>query len=267
MPTTPVMLQPRRLTDRNPLAADAVAHAQAFELGGQTVALKTATGNLTGAVAQFDLRPAAVRKLGRKENLTQCVVAAIETSSVPDVDRYLSKISMPKQYRADTTFFIAAAKRRKPSRTRADLLLTGAPTIVQEESFLLGVGEDDKQRVYFLIIPQRRRGAVLFYPGFLGKLDVDDGDSVESPDPDATHYPEETDSEDFARCYKDCFDNLPPWLLATVGGICTGCVAAIGATIASTGITATALAITCGACVAAVGLVMGNCLLTCHEML
>lgn len=266
MTTSP--LQPKVLKTTHALSTGLSKTASRFDLGGQRVKLETEpSAACAGVVAQFKLRPKAATKLGRKENLVDCVTAPVRQSSYPEITKYLEKVKVPKKHYANATFFVVSAQRRTPKGTREDMILSARGVqVAKGEDFLLGIaliGEEFR----LLLIPKGKKGAISIASSRLGQAlhdDDDDGDTS-TDTTDTTTYPDDP-TQDFAACYKDCMENVPEWLIAVVGGICTACVAAIGG-LAAGGVTAPVVIATCSVCAVAVGVVLGNCLLTCHEML
>lgn len=245
------------------------AAAGRFRLGGRPAKISLDRSSTRAAVVtRFELPRAAALKLGRKENLVECIATGIQNkSSVGRVHAYLKKLKVPSEaYEKGQLFFVSVRRRKVDSKSPGAMLLSKQSDIAREDHFILGATKLGKE-VNLALIPGIGMGAFIF-PKLLIPLEfATDPEPEPEPEPEQYPDPEAPSTQDFALCYQNCISNVPDWLLAVTSGICGGCVTAIGVAVASEGIAIPVLIAVCAACAVAVGVVLGNCLLTCHEML
>lgn len=274
---TTTSFQPKYVSQALDISTATVSAARAFNLGGKPVqlGLDIRPRQQMALVNKFDLDATTAKKLGRSENFVECVASSVTArQSRAELDRYLSGLRVPAYLREHAQFYFISARRRKPDDARSATTLSKKHEILAEEHFVLGSVEEAKQ-LMLMIVPSGRRGVTVVKVGKLLQAlepEPDTGDSSgsgsdsRSSDSDGSmSYPDDP-QQDFAVCYQNCLSNVPEWLLATVAGVCAGCVTLIG-TVAIGGAVATPILIgVCVGCVVALGAVIGNCILTCHEM-
>jgi hypothetical protein len=264
--------QPKYISAQVDIAAATLSAARTFNLGGNPVqlGLDTAPKKQMGLVHRFELNASNAKKLGRKENILECISSGITSrSSRAEIDRYLRKLHVPDFLREHAQFYLVSARRRTPKDSRFDTILSKKHEIVAEEHFILGLVEEAKQ-LKLMIIPSGKRGVVMMNTMKLMKaLEPEDDDQKDNntTSDTATSYPDDR-SQDFAVCYDGCMDEVPDWLKGVVTGVCASCLTLIAVAAVPGGQVAAPLLIgACAGCVLAIGSVIGNCILTCHEML
>lgn len=288
MPVTtfPSAIRPSAIPDQNHFLAKATIDAsRKFNLGGTRTTLNINAKDMVALANRFELSRRASEKLQREENLLECVTTGIDDeSTTKSIRSYLKKVKVPDEISTSSRFFLVTARQRTPgkvtSREYARLprrALEGLGDVLRVEheiansmNFLLGFAEDAARNILFLVIPEGKLGTYIVKPGmWMGMVPPQEEDP---PPPEVKPYPDDP-LQDFAGCYSQCVKEVPDWMLALVSGICGGCIAAIGVATGTAGvpgapaITLPALIAICSGCAVAVGAVLGNCLLTCHEML
>lgn len=268
----------RQFTPKTITATHFVAKAQAktaesFDLGGKNISINLDPKRSKAAIVnQFKLSPAAARKLGRSENVVEGVASAIDPASktLKEVRTYLTKVRVPDAIVKEGTFYFVSLRRRDVAQAgvlSADILhVSKRVPIATEQHFILGLSVDTKTRLVATIVHpdylgrtgKKKRGGitVVKIPTIL------QAGTAEQP-PVAESLPDPDDTQDFAACYSACLKDGSPVVLALAGVVCTAC----GLALASVVLAPEAIATVCVACAVALGLVLGNCLLTCHEML
>jgi len=277
------VIHPKRIEARDfYLMTEARNAAKAFRVGGQklSIAGPKAGSPLSpvGAVSSFTLPDNAQRKLGRKENVVEAVVSGIpEVVSRGHLETYLAKLRVPKDIRTRSAFFFAHVRRREVDPAKAGAMsLAKKHATKGADSFIVGIQSDAKKDVSKITAIKGDGHGAVVYPALdlLSQvLDTDDGNGGGAPAA-VTTYPEDP-TQDFAACYQGCLHNLPKWATMIVGGICAACVTTVGMSVsaagadalASLGITTGGIIAICAGCASVVALILGNCFLTCHEML
>jgi hypothetical protein len=273
------VITPKQIQPQHFLAKELLKKSRSFNLARTTIDLKPTSENVAAAATTFKLSPQAARRLGRPENLIEAAAAPIEdAASIKAIRASLKSLNVPTAESPSTAFYVLEARRRVPGQvltrdldripTRlrkefGELVLLEHRT-ANEETLLLQFASDDKKAK---VVIAGRFGAFTTYlsratGSLAGDVDEDEDErEVEDHSVDSR--------QDFAQCYKGCMDEIPGWLLAVVGAACAACTGALAlGTIPGTQpVTVPVLITACSACAVAVGIVLGNCLLTCHEML
>lgn len=269
-------LLPKRIPTKHYLAKDLTAKFSAYTLADSAIDLHPDSANVIAFAHTFDLSARATAKLGRRQNTIEAAVAPLrDASATQAVQKFLDARQVPKG--EDGTFYALDVRRRLPgrligndairlpSRIRHDLgeLLTFEHEIGSAQSAILHVVRRKKKLWFDFIQPQ---GVLSVYWSKIGMGQVNDEDDEDIRETET--YPADP-TQNFAACYSQCIDSVPDWAVGIVVATCGTCTAALGATLvpgiqpASVPVLITA----CVLCAAAVGGVIGNCMLTCHEML
>ena len=267
-----VRLQPKYISQNMSIARSTLSAAHLFDLGGKPVrlALDTRPRRQMAVANSLILDDRSARELRREENQVEAVASPIiNRSSYSELDNYLTRLRVKELYRENTQFYFITARRRAHEDGERPTILSGKHTIVAEEHFILGIVEE-ANNLMLMIIPSGNRGVTILDVSKLQKaLNAEsEEDSTNTSDDKTVTYPD-NQTQDFAVCYSECLSNVPPWLLVVVSGICAGCITMIGiatATGGTDGVSIPLLVGVCSGCAAAIGAVLGNCLLTCHEM-
>lgn len=272
MPVTATDLQvivPKRISERHYLAKDLVATTSALDLGGKVINLKPDTSGLFAAANTFELSSRAAAKLGRQQNSVEIAVAPVrDAKAATAVAKFLDDRGVPAG-EGSALFAVDLRRRvpgrlvgrdasRLPTRIRHDLggLLAFEHQVAAQQVGVLQLVRRKKKLWFDLIVPT---GVFSSSWSAIGTTSDDDTDDQDIPD--TATYPTDR-SQDFAACYSRCIEGVPWWLTAVAVAACGGCTTIL-ATVPEPG----AVAFACGGCVAAIGIILGNCVLTCHEML
>jgi hypothetical protein len=257
---------PKKISTSHFLSKAIVAEAKNFAPGGSRNPLVVDKKQQFAGVGQFTLNAKQKIKLGRANNLVESVVAGItDRSSVFRLTSHLAKLGVPEKTLNTTQFFFVTVRRRVPGNLKHALVVSKKHKVADTQSFVFGVTlTKTKAQPIISVLFNRKKGAITLENGKIVQA-LNSEDTGNTPDT-VTSYPDDP-TQDFAKCYSECLNNVPPWLLTVVSGICASCLTAVGVAIASEGIAVPILILICVACVAMIGLVIGNCILTCHEML
>jgi hypothetical protein len=279
MPTTQVnMIQqftPNNIAKTHPLAMATTAAAASFALGAQTISVKINKKTPPAAIVnKFELSAAAAKKLNRSDNVIEGIASAIQATTVQVVKTYLARVNVPVNIANKSQFYFVSIRRRDTASaaTPAEaLVLSNRFPSAGKQNFILGLSQDKgKNLIAALVHPSYQKGGKLWKGGVTVVTIPPAGSSGTQSPPAATPHPDPDNTQDFAACYSACMQQIPPFLLALAGGVCSTCGATIAlaaGTVGGGGITAGAVAVACVACAVAIGIVLGNCLLNCHEML
>jgi hypothetical protein len=245
--------------------------ASSFALGDKTISLDIDPHTPQAAIVnEFKLSAAASRSLGRSVNVIEGVASAITAGSNAEneIKTYLTRVKTPANITNNSSFYFVTVRSRNTAVVVNPIdyldLNKRLPT-ARTQNFILGLHRNSKKQLvvtllhptYKLAGKKRKGGAtIVTFP-------LTDNTSAAQQPPSTAAQPDPDNTQDFAACYSSCLNNIPPFLLALAGAVCTTCAAAI----ATTPISAPALAVACSACAIAIGIVLGNCLLNCHEML
>ena len=263
-------MSPKSIPASHFLAKATKKAASSFALGDKTFSLDLDPHTPQAAIVnEFKLSAVAARRLGRSVNVTEGVVSAISAGSntVKEIKTYLTRVKTPVAITNNSQFYFVTVRSRDTATAAkpADYLnLNKRLPSARQQHFILGLDLNSKKQLI----------ATLVHPNYMlrGKLKkggvtivtipVADTGAAQQP-PSAAPQPDPDNTQDFAACYSSCMANIPPFLLALAGAVCTTCAVAI----ATTPISAPALAVACIGCGITIGIVLGNCLLTCNEML
>jgi hypothetical protein len=228
-------------------------------------------------ITEFKLGAAAAAKLGRQENLLECVAAPVNMVAATKrrIQSYLQRVKVPRKVADTSTYFVVIVRRRGlPPGAAGRFDLGNNVPIDNEIGFILGLAADHKNVIatiihsdYYVQGIMRKGGAtVVTLPRCGTGADASGGGSGTQAQP----QPDPDNTQDFTQCYLECLANIPPFLITLAAVACATCSVAL-AIAASTGggagVTAAGLVIACAACAAVVGAILGNCLLTCLELL
>jgi hypothetical protein len=254
--------------------------ANTFDVNGKQLQLRLVNSK-AAAVHRFALPPAAATKLGRKDSVVEAVASGIDPSSpaIQDIRSYLTRIKVPRDIATNSSLFFVSLRRRDETRagvTSGDILhVSKRVATANENNFVLGLAVNATGHLVATILhpdfhwaapshtgliprPAKKKGG-----GFVLTLPLASEGATSPPPPVVEDKPDPDNTQDFAACYGSCMANVPGWMLVVATAACGTCTA----TIAAAELAAPALAVACTACALAVGLVLGNCLLQCHEML
>ncbi len=229
-------------------------------------------------ITEFKLGAAAAAKLGRQENLLECAAAPVNmvATTKRQIQSYLQRVKVPRKVSDASTYFLVIVRRRDLPPGSVGRFDPGKKfPIGNEVGFILGLAADDKKMIatiihsdYYVRGVRKKGGAtVVTLPRCGSGADTGGGGGS---DTQAQPQPDPDNTQDFAQCYLDCIADIPPYLITLAAVACATCTVAL-AVAASTGggagVTAVGLVIACAACAVVVGAILGNCLLTCLEML
>lgn len=265
-----ITFQPKRVPVNFYLTKAAVQAATEYELNKKTVILKVDTDHPYAMVREFPLTTHAAKKLGRKENVVEGIACRIsDQESVSAVRDYLTEFKVPTNIRDQSIFFFIRVGRRDYEDKAAALMLTKQHKLAKTESFVLGITNEDKHWVISAIFLDKRKNfnGAITVSNFL-KTDLAEESKYDGQPSEFTSYPDNP-TQDFAVCYFECVKNVPGWLVGVVAAICGACTGAIAASLipGAQPVSVPILTAACGGCAVAIGVTLGNCFLTCHEML
>lgn len=273
--TTPAidrpLLLPKRISGQHYLAKNLRASFSDFKLEQTSFSLKPEMSGVIATAQTFDLSVQAARKLGRKTNSVEAALAPLrDVDALKPVQKLMVQWGVPD---GDESAFYALEVRRRlsgklvdrdsarlPANIRRQLgdLLSFEHEVVAQHAVIVRVTRRQDKRIWFDFMSQQ--GVWSLYTSRLGNGEVtDEGDDEDFRE---TEVHQADSNEDFAACYSECFNAVPGWMIAVVSATCASCTTALALAPEPT-----TLSITCGACVLAIGAVVGNCILTCHEML
>ncbi|MBD1847491.1 hypothetical protein H6F89_29645 [Cyanobacteria bacterium FACHB-63] len=268
----------KRLSSRTPITLSTLEAARQFQLGEVKLALKLDTERAFGIVRSFKLSSASAQRLKRTEQVVECAALPIsDEDSIKAIREHMRQVKVPAvAIGRNTSFFFIRAAQRQVVDPATVLLLSKPHKILAEQNFILaltngGRGLDFSPLLLFpLQLKNGRRvksksGSWLFLPGFGASQAADNPEPPPPPQP----VPSDDTTKDFAACYGSCMKEVPDWLLGIIGGFCTACTGAIAASLVpgAQPVSVPVLVAACAGCGVAVGVVLGNCLLQCHEML
>jgi len=287
MPTPTVntirQLTPTSIAASHFLAKATTKAAASFALGRETISVQLDPEVPRAAsVTDFELPTAAANKLRRSDNVIEAVSSAIRTGSntVTKLKKFLATVNVPVNIADNSQFYFMSVRRRDvPNATSADALnLSKRLPCASDQHFILGLSVDSKKNlIATIVLPSSKiRGkstkggaSVVKFPRFFERRPgvpeappVETGPFVPAPEPPGEPAEAPDNTQDFADCYAKCMANIPGFLLTLAGAVCASCAATIAAAGA-----AGAIVLACAACAVAIGIILGNCLLTCHEML
>ena len=279
-----VTFRPKRITSQHFLVKDLASKAQGFDLGrGPAIDLKPTTSGAVAMATTLPLSDVAARKLKRSTNLIEAVVAPIEdASSVDSLRAGLKMLKVPTADDQRGVFFALEVRRRVPGgvvgrditrlplrvrNTFGDLLgvkheIAGAEQLVLQLS-----AADNKVR---LVVAGPFGALTNYLPRATGKVVITpDEDDEEDDAREVEEHLADEKRQDFAKCYSQCLKEVDPFILGLAGTVCTACGVAVGAGIipGTQPVTIPSMIIACSACIVALGVIVGNCILTCHELL
>lgn len=275
-----IAIKPKRLSAEHYLTKDLVASAKKFDLAGQKIDLKIEPGNVVGAATALKLSPHQVRELNRQENLVEAAAAPVESdAAVRQLRQTLKKLNVGTAEDDKSVFYAINLRRRVPGElvgrdfgrlprsVRTDLgsLLALEHKVAKREDLLLQFSVvDGKVRT---VLAGRFGAFSTYLSGLTGEVDPDVED--EDDEREVEDHSADDARRDFAECYSNCMKDVPGWLIGIAGAACAACTASLAAgTIPGTQpATVPVIIASCSACAVAVGVILGNCLLTCHEML
>jgi hypothetical protein len=272
-------LSPKTISPTHFLSQALTRAANTFELGGKQLQLGLINSK-AAAVHRFALPPAAARKLGRKDSVVEAVASGIDprSAAIREIRSYLRRIKVNSDIASKSSLFFISLRRRDETHagvTPGEILHLGKPVATaNENSFVLGLALNPTGDLVATILhpdfhwarpqtgntprlPKKKGG------GFIFTFPLPSEGAASPPSPIVEDKPDPDNSQDFAACYHSCMANVPLWMVVIASAACGACTAAI----AAAEIAAPAIAVTCTACALTVGLVLGNCLLECHEML
>jgi hypothetical protein len=272
-------LSPKTITPTHFLSQALTQAANTFELGGKQLQLGLINSK-AAAVHRFALPPATATKLGRKDSVVEAVASGIDPRSpaIREIRSYLTRIKVNSDIATKSSLFFVSLRRRDETRagvTSGDILHVSKQfATANENSFVLGLALNATGHLVATILhpdfhwarpqtggsprPPKKKGG-----GFVLTFPLSSEGATSPPLPVVEDKPDPENTQDFAACYGSCMANVPAWMLAIASGTCAACIAAISAAT----LAAPAIAVACTACALAVGLLLGNCLLECHEML
>lgn len=263
-------MSPKSIPASHFLAKATKKAASSFALGNKTISLDIDPNTPQAAIVnEFKLSAAAARKLGRSVNVTEGVVSAIPAGSktVKEIKTYLTRVKTPATITNNSHFYFVTVRSKDTATAAmpADYLnLNKELPSARTQNFILGLQiNSKKQLVATLVHPNYVLAGKLKKGGATILTFIFPVAGAAPQPPSAAAQPDPDNTQDFAACYSSCMGNIPPFLLVLAGAVCTTCALAIGAT----PISAPVLAVACSACAIAIGIVLGNCLLNCHEML
>ena len=164
-------------------------------------------------------------------------------------------------------FFFGVARRDPTDKNKA-LNLAQAAQLTAVEHFVLIISRSTskkRQQSFYTLLFQRVPLAGVVITGIADlEQHEEEGEVGGEPIP-----PDPADrSKDFALCYDACLKEIPDFLLTIASAVCGGCTATIVASLipGAQPVSIPMLIVACSACAAAVGIILGNCLIQCHEM-
>jgi hypothetical protein len=239
--------------------------AKQFSLGSNPISINLDRTNQAAASMLIPLSPKAVSKLGRSEDAIEGIANGITSrTALGNINTYLTQLKFPQKARQESQFFFVTARRKNTSSSDEAFALDKDVGSSAERQFILGFYEESKNLMLSIILPNRHGALTLYMPALTSLLDVNRHQS--SGDTKVDSYADDP-AQDFAGCYSECLSTAPDWLTGVVTAFCGGCVATLALAAASVGVSTAVTIAVCASCAVAVGIVLGNCLLTCHEML
>jgi hypothetical protein len=278
-----LMFRPKRITAEHFLAKDLASKAQAFDLGGSpAIDLKPRINGAVAMTTTLPLSEAAARKLKRRANVIEAAVAPVEDAkSIDLLQAGLKKLKVPTAEDPRSVFFALEVRRRVPgavlgrdinrlpARVRNSFadLMSVKHEIAATERLVLQLSESgNKVR---LVVAGPFGALTNYLPAATGKVvpEADDEHDEEGEREVDEHLGDDT-TQDFAKCYSQCLKEVDPLVFALAGTVCTACGLAVSAGLVpgTQPVTIPALIIACSACAVVLGGIIGNCILTCHEM-
>jgi len=273
-------IRPKRLPAEHYLTKDLATRTKKFNLAGKEIDLKVAPTSVVGAASALSLSPQQVRRLNRQENLVEAAAAPVEdNNAVRQLRETLRQMRVPTAEDRGSVFYALNLRRRVPGQIVGRDFGRLPRSIWTDLGSLLALEHKvaDRQDVVLQFTHHEgkvravlagRFGAFSNYlSGLTGDVDADVED--EDDEREVEEYPADPTRRDFAECYSKCMSEVPAWLITIAGAVCTACTGAIASNLipGAQPVSVPATIVACSACAVAVGIVLGNCLLTCHEML